>query len=261
MAVSTALLAILAPGLALGTMTEIGVAPGDVLTYGGATGSSGASGVSGATGTTGLTGVSGTTSNTSAVPQCPGSPCYALTQTTGFQVKVGATKSITTISQAGSIVAWTVTLGSPTLTAAAGQQSQTAYFDSNEGGPAEAGIAILKAGKHLEYSLVAQSPVEQLLPYFGETVQFPLAASIPVTRGEILALTVPTWAPVLALTNEAGHTYGRYVSWRSSRETADKGCKLTSTQTAQQSLRSTVEYGCLYQDVRLTYSALEISTP
>jgi hypothetical protein len=176
----------------------------------------------------------------------------AVTQTTGFQVKVGSTHSITTIERSGWIVAWTLSLGDPS-------QSQTSYFNGLEGGAAEAGIAILKAGKRLEYTLVAQSPVEQLLPYFGETAQFPLATAIQVTKGDILALTVPTWAPVLALTNEAGHTYGKYVSWRASRPKS--GCKVTSSQTAQQSLRSTEQYACLYQNVRLTYSALLVSTP
>jgi hypothetical protein len=183
----------------------------------------------------------------------------AVSQTTGFQVKVGSTHSITTIKRSGSIVAWTLTLGSPTTSAPAGQISQTTYFDQHEGGAAQAGIAVLKPGLHLEYTLVGQSPVEQLLPYFGETVQFPLAASIPVKKGDILALTVPTWAPVLALTNAAGHTYGKYVSWRASRPKS--GCKVTSSQTAQQSLRSNTQYACLYQSVRLTYSALLVSTP
>ena len=151
--------------------------------------------------------------------------------------------------------------GAPTTVAPSGQQSQTAFFDANEGGPAAAGIAILKPGPHLDYTLVAQSSTVPLEPYFGETVEFPLTTSIPVKAGEILALTVPTWAPVLALHDASGHRYGRYVSWRSSRQKANKGCNTTSTQTAQQTLRSTVQYACLYQGVRLTYSALLISTP
>ncbi len=37
----------------------------------------------------------------------------------------------------------------------------------------------------------------QLEPYLGQTVQFPLATSLAVKKGDIVALTVPTWAPVL----------------------------------------------------------------
>ena len=180
----------------------------------------------------------------------------AVTKTTGFQVKVGTVHSPATIPVDGSIVAWTLTLGAPTTT---GTSSQTAFFNSAEGGPAEAGIAILKAGPKLEFTLVAQSPVVQLQPYFGDTVEFPLATSIPVKKGEILGLTVPTWAPVLALTDATGRNYGKYVSWRASRSRTS--CKTTSAQTAQQGIASTLQYGCLYQGVRLTYSAVLISTP
>jgi hypothetical protein len=253
LALATAVVASLGTGTALGTIVQVGVAPGDVITYGGPTGVSGVVGPTGASGTSGLTGATGST-NTSPIPQCPGLPCTAITETTGFQVKVNTDKSVTTIPASGSLVAWTVTLGDPSAL-------DVQYFDGVAGGAAEAAISVLKSGKHLNYTLVAESPTEQLLPWFGDTVQFPLATSIPVKKGEILALTVPTWAPVLAQTNYAGQTYGKYTSWRSSRQKADKGCNITSTETAQESLRSTVQYACLYQGVRLTYSALLITTP
>jgi hypothetical protein len=258
MALTATALAVFAP-IADGTMTEIGVAPGDVITYGSSTGTSGTSGVTGNSGSTGAT----YTTDNSPVPSCPASPkCYAVTETTGFQVKVGTGQIISEIPTSGSIVAWTVSLGSPTTTGSSGSQSQTAYLNSLVGGAAQAGIAILKPRgkkKYYEYKLVAQSPTEQLQPYFGETVQFPLAKSIPVKAGEVLALSVPTWAPVMALVTKSGHVYGKYINWRSSRQKG--GCASSSGQTAQQSLHSTVQYYCLYKGVRLTYSALEISTP
>jgi hypothetical protein len=250
--------ALLGSGIALGTMIEVGTAPGDVIDYGPSTGASGTTGTTGTSGATATTGTTGATASTSPVPQCPGTPCLAVSQTTAFQVKVGSDRSISVIPRNGTIVAWTVTLSSPTTTAPAGDTSQTTYFDDHEGGAAAAGIAVLKPGKKLNYTLVAQSPTIPLLPYFGETVQFPLATTIPVTKGEILALTVPTWAPVLALSDAAGTDYGKFTSWRSSRQ---KGGCVTTSQTAQQSLRSTVQYYCLYQSVRLAYSALEVSTP
>ncbi|MGD0198033.1 MAG: hypothetical protein ABSC56_09040 [Solirubrobacteraceae bacterium] len=257
-------LGLLTSGSALGTETVVGTIPGDIVVYGptvGNTGTSGTSGTSGATNTTGTsgqtgqTGPTGTTTSTSPVPQCPGSPCLAMTRTTGFQLKVGSDRSPTTIPLNGSIVAWTVTLGDATTQ---GSTSQAAYFDSAEGGDAQAAIAVLRPHAHINYTLVAQSPVVALQPYFGETVEFPLANSIPVKKGEILALTVPTWAPVLALSDAAGKAYGAFTSWRSSRPKG--GCKITSSQTAQQT-NSTVQYYCLYQGVRLTYSALLVSTP
>ena len=237
------------------TETHVGVMIGDVVAYGGSTGTTGT------TGSSGTTGATGTTTSTWPAPSCPGAPCLALTRTTGFQLKVGSDRSLMTIPANGSIVAWTITLSSPTTTATApsGEEAQVTYFDDHEGGTAQAGIAILKPGKHLYYTLVSQSPVVQLEPYFGETVEFPLASSIHVKKGEILALTVPTWAPVMAADDAAGTPYGKWTSWRSSRQKS--GCQTTGGQTAQQSAGSAVQYYCMYEGIRLAYSALEITTP
>ena len=41
------------------------------------------------------------------------------------------------------------------------------------------------------------SEPQKLEKYFGSTVQFALDKSIPVKKGWLVALTVPTWAPIL----------------------------------------------------------------
>jgi hypothetical protein len=180
-------------------------------------------------------------------PSCPASPCLALTRTTGFQVKVGSTRSLVTVPKEGSVVAWTVTLGKPNAT-------QIKFFNANEGGPASAAIAVLRPQRkpNLSYKLIAQSPVVPLEKYFGKTAQFPLASTIQAKKGDVIALAVPTWAPVLALgfTNE--------TSWRASRPRSS--CSSTSTLSVQ-SVGATVQYYCLYRQARLTYSATLISTP
>jgi hypothetical protein len=180
-------------------------------------------------------------------PSCPASPCLALTRTTGFQVKVGSTRSLVTVPKEGTVVAWTVTLGKPNAT-------QVKFFNTNEGGTASAAIAILAPQRkpNLAYKLIAQSPVVQLEKYFGKTAQFPLASTIAVKKNDVIALAVPTWAPVLALgfTNE--------TSWRASRPRSS--CSSTSTLSVQ-SVGATVQYYCLYRQARLTYSATLISTP
>jgi len=148
----------------------------------------------------------------------------------------------------GTIVAWTVTLGKPNNT-------QINFFNANEGGAAEAGIAILRPQRkpNLTYKLIAQSPLVKLQPYFGKTAQFPLESTIVAKKGDIVALTVPTWAPVLAL------GFGKDTSWRASR--GSKQCSSTSTQTAHTRVGTSVQYFCLYLTARLTYSATLISTP
>ncbi|HEY3828275.1 MAG TPA: hypothetical protein VGL57_03665 [Solirubrobacteraceae bacterium] len=180
-------------------------------------------------------------------PSCPGTPCLALTRTTGFQIKVGSTRNLVTVPHEGSVVAWAVTLGKPNAT-------QIKFFNGNEGGTASAAIAILRqqTKPNLTYKLIAQSPVLQLEKYFGKTAQFPLESTIKVKKGDIIALAVPTWAPVLALgfTNE--------TSWRASRPR--NSCSSTSTQSVQ-SVGASVQYYCLYRQARLTYSATLVSTP
>jgi hypothetical protein len=192
-------------------------------------------------------GVIGVTTPATA-PSCPATPCLAVSRTTGFQVKVATVHNPLAIPQAGTIVAWTITLGKPNAT-------QIKFFNANEGGPSEAGIAILRPQPkpNLTYKLIAQSPLVKLQPYFGKTAQFPLETTIPVKKGDQLALTVPSWAPALAL------GFGNDTSWRASRPKSQ--CTSTSSQTAHTVLGSPVQYYCLYQTARLTYSATLISTP
>lgn len=188
------------------------------------------------------------TTNPETVPSCPGSPCLAVSRTTGFQVKINTTRSPLVAPRAGTVVAWTISLGKPNAT-------QIKFFNENEGGASEAGIAILRPQKkpNLTYKLIAQSPLVKLEPYFGKTAQFPLETTLQVKKGDIVALTVPSWAPALAL------GFANTTSWRASRPKAS--CSSTSTQTTQTLIGGTVQYYCLYQTARLTYSATLISTP
>ena len=215
-AVSAALaLALALPAVAPATLTEVGVLPA-------------------------------TTPPT--VPSCPGSPCLAVSRTTGFQVKVGASYGPLAAPRKGSVVAWTIMLGKPNAT-------QVKFFNANEGGEAEAGIAIVRPVRkpNLTYRLVALSPTVKLTPYFGKTAQFPLETTIAIRKGDVIALSVPTWAPALAL------GFGKETSWRASRPR--KQCASTSSLSTQTAIGSAVQYFCLYQTARLTYSATLISTP
>jgi hypothetical protein len=206
------------PGVALGTLSEVGLTTAQLAA----------------------------TTPAQPAPSCPANPCLAVSRTTGFQVKVGPQRNLLTVPRNGSIVAWTITLGNPNKT-------QIAFFNANEGGPASAGIAVLRGGPKLSYRLLAQGPVVPLQPYFGMAVQFPLATTIPVVKGNVIALTVPTWAPALAL------GFGNDTSWRASR--AKGKCTDTTTQTTHTTISSVIQYTCLYRTARLTYSATLVSTP
>src|ERR671920_2342456 len=125
-------------------------------------------------------------------PSCPARPCLAVSRTTGYQAKVGPTRSLMTIPKTGRIVAWTIALGNP------GAQ-QTTFFNQRLGGESEAQITILDPRSKLRSRVVGEGEAKKLQPYFGTTTQFALRRSIRVHKGEIVALTVPTWAPALAV--------------------------------------------------------------
>ncbi|HEV2982270.1 MAG TPA: hypothetical protein VGX51_12630 [Solirubrobacteraceae bacterium] len=182
------------------------------------------------------------------VPSCPATPCLAVSRTTGFQVKVASAHNFYAVPRTGRVVAWTISLGKPNAT-------QIKFFNENEGGAAQAGIAILRPvpKPNLSYKLVALSPPIALQTYFGKTVQFPLETTLAVKKGDVVALSVPTWAPALAL------GFGHETSWRASRPRTQ--CNSTSALSTQTQTGATVQYFCLYQTARLTYSATLISTP
>ena len=179
-------------------------------------------------------------------PSCPAKPCLAVSRTTGYQAKVGTQRDLFTAPESGRIVAWTISLGAPT-------KKQIAFFNGSLGGPPSAGITVLKPGKYLANTVTSQSPIQPLTPYLGETVQFPLGQSLTIKKGYRVALTVPTWAPALAV------GFGNDTSWRASR--TRKQCNDTSTQTAQQTLGATTQFRCLYKTARLTYSVTMITNP
>jgi hypothetical protein len=179
-----------------------------------------------------------------AAPTCPSSPCLAVSRTTGYQAKVVDSREAYIVPANGRIVAWTIGLGSP-------DERQIDFFEENYG-EASAGLTILRRGKRLYHRVMAATPVMRLESYFDQKVQFPLERSIPVKKGYVVALTVPTWAPALTQLLDDGS------SWRASR--AKNRCNDTDSQTAQTRTGQRTQYRCLYR-ARLTYSATLITDP
>ena len=179
-----------------------------------------------------------------AVPTCPSNPCRAVARTTGYQAKVVDSRAAYVVPRKGRIVAWTIALGSP-------DENQIKFFEDNYG-ESSAQLTILRRGSRLFHRVIAQSPVVQLQSYFGQRVQFPLASSIPVRRGQVVALTVPTWAPAITQLLTDGS------SWRASK--AKDTCRDIGSPTAQTRLGQLTQYRCLYRE-RLTYSATLITDP
>jgi hypothetical protein len=187
-----------------------------------------------------------------AEPSCPDNPCLAVTRTTGFQVSEGNKRNLFAATGTGRVVAFTLTLGKPS-------QSQIGFFNRQAGGTARVRVAVLRPVRSgtpgtPAYVLNAQSTDVNVQPYFGATVQFPLYTSLLVRRGYVVALTVPTWAPLLAV-EDLGNTF----SWRSSRV---KPCSTNPERQPPHIIAgSSRQYFCLYRPAKLTYTATVVTTP
>jgi hypothetical protein len=189
-----------------------------------------------------------------ANPSCPDS-CQAIGKTTGFQNTIGRTKSPFAAPFTGKIVAWSIKLSRPST-------KQVEFFEDFFEGTAQARVSVLKpimkkikAGQPV-YKLKGQTPLEHLAPFFGTTTTFALQEPLKVKEGQIVALTVPTWAPAFAV------GLGGDTAWQASRKRT-KCNKATDIQAgrAQQGLGSDRTYGCVYKTARLLYSATVVARP
>lgn len=177
---------------------------------------------------------------------CPDKECRAITRTTAYQAKVGENRGLMTVPRDGRIVAFTLALGKP-------GPKQTEFFAETFGGEAQAAVVVLRPSKSLNYRVVAKGPMTKLTEYFGERVQIPLVRTLAARKGDVVGITVPTWAPLLQL------GLGGDTSWRSSQ--AQDGCADTQTQTGLLGSTRSAQFRCLFRNQRLTYSATLISTP
>jgi hypothetical protein len=190
-----------------------------------------------------------------AQASCPAS-CVVEARVTGFQTTIGRTRNPFSAPAHGRIVAWSIKLGTPA--------KEDMKFFNERFGRSQARISILKPfrakgaknkkGK-LRYRLLRHSPVQDLQPFFGETTTFGLAEPLRVRKGNVVALTMPTWAPAFSI--------GQRAKWRASRAPSDANgpCSLRGglanleAGEAQQRPGSQRRYGCAYKGARLLYSA------
>jgi hypothetical protein len=177
-------------------------------------------------------------------PSCPNLPCQAIGSVTGFQVSNGQTRSPFLVTANGTIKSWTLTLAQPT-------NSQRTFFNGFFGTPPEARLAILRrvpGTNPPRYNLRSQGSIKVLTPYLGQTVKF--GSSLKVEKGDIVGISVPTWAPAFA--QELPST----EVWRASR--APGTCN-NSTDIRQgeplEKLGTRATFGCKYSTARLLYTA------
>jgi hypothetical protein len=188
-----------------------------------------------------------------AALNCPGTteaPCVAAVRMTGYQGRsTGGPKNPFYIRRDGVLVAFTVQLAKPTA-------EEITFFNGNFGTPSTARISVLRRGTtrktRLQHRLINQSDRFGLDSYFGSRPTFVFDQPIPVKKGNWIALTVPTWAPLLA-TNLARGNW-----WRSSRPKGSCEPPKSLRQFALEDLRDVAEFGCTYHGARLLYSVTYI---
>lgn len=194
-------------------------------------------------------------------PDCSGrnDVCRATGHMTGYQVMQlkqadgdRVTEYPTKVRRRnGWLVAFSLTLGKP-------NKEQTRFFNRLWNGPASARVSILdperpkgdRRNRAQRFRLHNQSEVVKLTPFFGKKAWFTLKRRMHVRKGQIVALTLPTWAPVLA-TNLRGKE-----RWRSSR--SRNRCENVERQAARQKVGKLRDYRCVHTTARLLFTALVI---
>ena len=189
----------------------------------------------------------------------PQSECRVEGHVTGFQSIADGVARPFEAPFEGKIIAWSITLAKPSTAETKTTTDEVGFFNDFLGAPAEARIGVLRPiedTKPPQYKLVRQSPIEVLNPYFGSTPVFALEHPLTVLKGQVVALTVPTWAPMFALNLSPEN------SWRGSR--LPEHCVSREDIQGghpQQGVGKTKTYGCYYSEARLLYTATLVKKP
>jgi len=204
----------------------------------------------------------GATKTAVVAPVCPpnvsSSNCtIILTRVTALETMRDGVKYPTRVKQAGRITSFTVGLSQLSSNKST-QSSYIQYLNGAYGGPPRVGITILRQGpwkRHQwRWTVVANSPMYLVQSYLGSVVQIPLTTTLAVKPGEAIALTTPTWAPVLSIDVDS-----KQFSYRQSR--VYNCAQPPSRSQAQLTTGEIANYACSYPGTRLEYSASEALYP
>jgi hypothetical protein len=200
-------------------------------------------------------------------PSCPGKivnnvevvPCRVEGHVSGFQAIAGGVPRPYEAPFDGKIVAWSITLARPSNQDSEKMTDEVGFFNEFLGKPSQARIGVLRPvedSKPPQFKLVRQSPLQVLNPYFGSTAIFALEHPLTVLQGQVVALTIPTWAPMFAFNVDEDNTWrgSRLPDHCSSKEDIQGG-------HPQQGVGKVKTYGCYYSNARLLYTATVVKAP
>ena len=178
-------------------------------------------------------------------PSCSPKPknCTVVGKTTGFQARSGARRSPYMVDvKKGKVVSWGIIMGAP--------GKWVDFFNDIFGSRSRVRLAVLRKSKSTRgggsrYRLMRQTEVAEITSYFGSSPAFALDDPMPVREGDVLAITVHTWAPAFRVNLDS--TY----SWRADRKRGS--CSNVRKGAIHTKLKSTRPYQCLYRTAQLLY--------
>ncbi len=213
--------------------------------------------------------------------------CIAEGKVTGFQVfQKGVTgKNFVVPFRKGKVVAWSIQLSNPLKEDSRRfGPAQQPYFNKLFGSPSKARISILRPIKKgarypPRYKLIRASGTQKLNRYFGSEIKFAIKP-LKVIRGDVVALTIPTWAPAFwvpmacspsdrGTANPVRCAQARKANtWRGSRgpgqcaigtNAFDRPNEALRKSHPQQKVNSIKRYACYYDAGRLLYKATVVA--
>ncbi len=203
----------------------------------------------------------GATKTALVAPTCPPNVSPAnctiiLTRATALETIRDGKDYPTTASKAGYVVAFSVGLSALSSNHTT-RLNDIKFLDHQYGGTTQLAITVLApvGAKRLhQWKVTAQSPIFHVQPYLGEVVQFPLTSALRIKHGYVVALSTPTWAPVLSI----DQTKSKFA-YRQSRKT--NCANPPGSSQAQMTIGESARYTCDYPGTRVEYSATEVVSP
>lgn len=180
-------------------------------------------------------------------PSCEPKPknCTVVGKTTGFMARAGTRRGPYIVDvKKGEIISWGMAMGLP--------GKWVDFFNDIFGERSRVRLAVLRKSKSNEgggnrYRLMRQSATVEVTTYYGSSPAFALDDPLPVSEGDVIALTVFTWAPAFRVNLPSSY------SWRSDRKRGScSNVRKGVTHTKQNTTRP---YQCLYRTAQLLYYA------
>ncbi len=180
-------------------------------------------------------------------PSCEPKPknCTVVGKTTGFMARSGTRRGPYIVDvKKGRVVSWGMVMGLP--------GKWVSFFNDIFGERSRVRLAVLRKsnstkGGGSRYRLMRQTPTVEVTSYFGSSPAFVLDDPLSVSEGDVISLTVFSWAPAFRVNLPS--TY----SWRADRKRGS--CSNVKKGVTHTRLKSTRPYQCLYRTAQLLYYA------